>query len=297
MFCDKCGSQLEENQTFCPNCGNKISMDYKCKICGSTLNENDVFCTVCGNRIDDNAEFEHEEKVVEDDFSIRKKNVENKHSNNILKILLIVLAITAVLSIIGVFVTFSMINNKGNNSNERQVNGYVNSSSTPQQITPQQTQKPMLMPTPTVYPTPVFSRIDVSSTRGVDKTEGINNYYKEYAIDGKNETAWSPEKSNIDPMPWIQLSSDTPQYVTGIRVANGYFKSQRIYENNKIITKFLVEYDGGEKTYSCGIDQYGIMQDIRLDTPALTSYVRVTILDTHPGKQWNDIAISEISVY
>ena len=94
----------------------------------------------------------------------------------------------------------------------------------------------------------------------------------------------------------MTLFADTKQYVTGIKLANGYFKSEETYRRNRRITKVMVEYEGGQKTQSFGIDQYRIMQDVRFDAPVMTSYIKVHILDTHYG-DWKDICISEIEVY
>ena len=51
-FCEKCGSQIDDDEQFCPNCGtkskNSISSKKFCESCGKEVNENAVVCPNCG---------------------------------------------------------------------------------------------------------------------------------------------------------------------------------------------------------------------------------------------------------
>ena len=54
MFCNKCGKQLTEDTTFCPECGNKIEKEVEtifCNKCGKKLEGDTTFCPECGNKI------------------------------------------------------------------------------------------------------------------------------------------------------------------------------------------------------------------------------------------------------
>lgn len=151
-------------------------------------------------------------------------------------------------------------------------------------------------PAPTEVPVPVFTKLEASSTRGTDMTSGAPvEYFPAYAMDGNYATTWSPNR-NVSLTPTLTLLADTKQYVTGIKMANGYFKSEETYRRNRRITKVTIEYEGGQTTRNFGIDQYRIMQDIRFDVPVMTSYIKIHVLDTHYG-DWKDICISEIEVY
>lgn len=162
--------------------------------------------------------------------------------------------------------------------------------------TPVPTTVPTAAAAATTPPAPVFSHISASSTRGTDYTSGKSvNYYPEYAFDGDVTTAWSSDR-NIEITPTITISADTKQHVNGIKMANGYFKSEQTYTRNRRITKVLVEYEGGSKTQDLDINQYRVLQDIKFDAPADTSYIKIHVLDSVSG-DWKDIAISEIQVY
>ncbi len=169
----------------------------------------------------------------------------------------------------------------------------INGASEPE---PEPTPVPTVTPAPTPIPDPVFTGVEASSTRSTDMTSGrAVEYFPVYAIDGDPATAWSADR-NISLTPTLTLTADTRQHVTGVRMSNGYFKSQETYTRNRRITKVSIEYEGGQKTQEFGIDQFGIMQDIRFDQPVDTAYIKIHVLDTYYG-DWQDICISEVQVY
>lgn len=295
MTCKVCGANLSEYAKFCPECGtivndnqNRSEMDYKtenivqglqCPVCQNPVGPDDVFCASCGAALSE----------------IKNKNDDSKRNSTKLVVLISSLIAFAAVATVGI-VLFINLGNKDSNDISSGTSSTSNSAAAV-------TAAPTIIPTavPTAAPTPVpappvFTNIYASSTRGTDYTSGSAvNYYPSYAVDGSYETAWSSDR-NIELTPTITLSADTPQYVTGVKVANGYFKSMTTYTRNRRITEFLIEYDGGQVPYSCGIDQYRIMQDIRLPAPVYTSYISIHVVDSYYG-DWKDINISEIEVY
>ncbi len=146
------------------------------------------------------------------------------------------------------------------------------------------------------YEPPVFTVAEGSSTRGTDYTSGSPvEYYPSFAIDGKMETAWSANRE-ISVNPRFTLKADSPQHVKGIKMTNGYCKSENTYTKNRRITKVKVEYEGGEVIKDMSIDNYRTMIDIPFNAPVDTSYITIYVLDTYYGA-WKDICISEIEVY
>lgn len=285
MNCPNCGAKIEDDATFCgvcgyivvqktPNTDNNINNindnnERHCPSCGAAVSQDDKYCEKCGTYIAEN---------------ISNQNNNYSHTEKKSYVIPIVIAASACVIIISIIIIVMLLMNSNNNS----IDDEVSSTNVAQTLAP------TVQPTP--IPTPVFTKIEASSTRGTDYTSGSAvEYFPSYAIDGDYNTAWSANR-NVSLNPYITLSADTPQYVTGVRVANGYFKNESTYTRNRRITEFSIEYQGGQKIYSCGIDQYRIMQDIRLDTPVMTSYITVRVLDTYYG-DWKDIAISEIEVY
>jgi serine/threonine protein kinase len=190
--------------------------------------------------------------------------------------------IIALIALIAVFAIKGNSTTRKNNTSESLV--YTES------VTPAPT------PAPTAIPAPEFEHVSGSSTRGSDTSSGKEiNYYIDYIRDGDYTTAWSSDR-NIELTPTVIFSSETKQHVTGIRIANGYFKSEETYRKNRRITKILITHDGGSQEASLNTDSYRVMQDIRLNTPVDTSFVSIKVLESLSG-EWKDIAISEISIY
>lgn len=52
IICKKCGTELEDNQRFCPNCGVSITQmnENVCDNCGSKMSKSQSYCPVCGKR-------------------------------------------------------------------------------------------------------------------------------------------------------------------------------------------------------------------------------------------------------
>lgn len=293
MTCKVCGANLSEYAKFCPECGtivqesqNKPYMDDKtenivqglhCPVCQNPVGPDDVFCASCGATLSE----------------IKNKNDGSKNNSTKLAILISSLIAFAAVAAVGGVLLINSWDKKDSDDIAKETSSAVAASSAATAAPP--TPVPTPAPTPVPAP-PVFTNVSASSTRGTDYTSGSPvNYYPSYAVDGLYETAWSCDR-NIELTPTITLSADTPQYVTGVKVANGYFKSMTTYTRNRRITEFLIEYDGGQVSYSCGVDQYRIMQDIRLPAPVYTSYISVHVVDSYYG-DWKDINISEIEVY
>ena len=149
-----------------------------------------------------------------------------------------------------------------------------------------------------VYTAPVFNLVTASSTRSYDVDTSNNQvvyYFDEYVMDGDLSTAWTPDRS-IDPTPYITIYADKNQTVHGIRMTNGYCKSEKTYTKNRRISKVRITYNGGEVIKSFGANHYREMIDIPFNEVAYTNYVTVQVLDAYYG-EWNDIAISEIEIY
>ncbi len=323
MKCKVCGADLPQYALFCGNCGTAIDNESsqkkkftsdsgsdpysngekdQNKVCppdGSAENVSDLFPDIPGA---DNVRDETpKESILKNTEKNKKKKDENKKDAravltviisclSIIAVILLSLLVIVILDKSGIIEVnlpgFLSSHNSVNETQELDKNDKVGIDDS--QLTPDSE--------PTPIPVPVFSNVNASSTRGTDYTSGAAvNYYPEYAIDDSYSTAWSSDR-NVELTPTLELTASEPQYVTGVRVANGYFKSETTYTRNRRITKFMVEYEGGRVIVDCGIDQYRIMQDVKFDAPVWTNYIRIQVLETYYG-DWKDIAISEVEVY
>ena len=243
-----------------------------CNNCGTQLSNNDKFCPTCGIGLSTNNYNNYSGPV-----NYTKPQSKPNNTNTGLVVALVIMSVILLAGICTMSILFFA------DSDKKDV--------------PDDSASPMPTQTEQVrYAAPVFSRIEASSTRDVDMTSGVAiNYFPSYAVDGDFGTTWSPDR-NYGLTPSLTLYADSKQHVNGIRMANGYFKNTNTYTRNRRITKVRIEYEGGYKEQSFGIDQYRVMQDIQFDTPVDTSYIRIQVLETHYG-DWKDICISEVEVY
>lgn len=148
------------------------------------------------------------------------------------------------------------------------------------------------------YAVPVFDYAVGSTTRSYD-VDSTNNqkvyYYSDFVMDNDMATAWTPDR-HTDPIPSITLYAGKKQRVSGIRMTNGYGKSERTYTMNRRVSRVRVTYEGGEVIANFGMNHYREMIDVPFNQTVETDYITVQVLDTYYG-EWNDIAISEIDVY
>lgn len=56
--CSNCGAQVDENNKFCTECGNKIENEINCPQCSTILPVNTKFCTDCGADVSKPAEIQ-----------------------------------------------------------------------------------------------------------------------------------------------------------------------------------------------------------------------------------------------
>ena len=50
--CQKCGSHVDPKDDFCRHCGHKIEKEYRCEKCNAVLNEGAKFCPECGTKVE-----------------------------------------------------------------------------------------------------------------------------------------------------------------------------------------------------------------------------------------------------
>lgn len=300
MNCQNCGANISENDRFCPACGavqaqlNKVY----CQNCGTEVFPEDTFCPGCGCRVNvggqpvnsgysasPTSNYNQQPDVSQiPNYSQQPYDAAPKKNTTGVTVLIVVLAVIIAFGL--GFLAWIIITDSDDGDMNTGSGYYSNTVATPE---------PMPTPTP---PAPEFDWVSASSTRGYDTDSSsgqIVHYYPEYAVDGDITTAWTPNR-NTDTVPIFTLHANSDQYVTGIRMTNGYCKSEKTYTRNRRITKARISYRGGDKEVEFGIDNYRTMLTVKLDEPVYTDYISITVLDSYYG-DWKDIAISEIEVF
>ncbi len=124
-------------------------------------------------------------------------------------------------------------------------------------------------------------------------------YTPNCAMDGNIGTAWVEGAAHDGEGEWIRIQSatNTPLQLAAITLNLGYCKTPELLEANGIPTTLLVEGDNGFREE---FQLYGPLDDsetIQFSRPLHSSWVTVTIVETRPGTQHHDTAISEITFH
>ena len=115
------------------------------------------------------------------------------------------------------------------------------------------------------------------------------------AIDGDLKTAWNTYQSMSGE--WIKLSTkDGRAYeVAGIRIANGYWKSQKVYRTNSRV-KTMSIYGDGNHIQTFHVEDGVDYQTYMFDTPAVCSEWMLYIEDGYAGSSYKDCCITELDL-
>jgi hypothetical protein len=175
-------------------------------------------------------------------------------------------------------------------------------------------------------PAEEFTKAEASS---VLAPQGENVYDADMVLDRDPSTAWVEGVDGLGEGEYIILSADSPQKVHGIRILEGYMKSQEVYQQNAVPYKFRLEFSDGTvietqpqsdlfrsgtegvivtKRYNNGSWAGHTIEEIKsayaedfisLGTEIETTYIKITILaaEAGPEKEFEDTAISEIIPY
>lgn len=255
----------------------------KCSFCGSEINASSSFCDNCGAVVA-NEQIQNGFGIKHETFRVTPKGKGSLNMN------VIIIALIAVITVLAcVIISVVAVNNKKNSYD----NGYYDSG---YENTTSQTNQTNESYTTTETPNnPVFTMATSSSIRGTD-TEG-GQYSTVAVLNPDNETKWVPSKdSNGGISEWIQIYSDSTQYVRGIEILNGYHKSYEIWKNNNRVKSCTITFSNG-KTRSFVLDD--TMDLIRLDLGDVveTTSIRLTINSIYSGIKWNDTAITYLGAY
>lgn len=267
MFCGNCGERIENDAIFCGNCG---------------------------------AAAENEKTAKPEQPAVQSYSSALTKKKGSLLPLIIILILVVVVS--GGAIWFMLARNStvpemiSPKIEEQAKKEDVADSSSP---TPQPTLAAADEPAPVLHPAPIFSMTSASNVTAA--AEGRN--YSPYLVqDGQPDTAWSFTGTSNE---WIMISSETEQYVSEIKILNGYTKYSSdygfwvYYRNNrpKDVTISFSDGSSVNMTLEDVFDESNYhYQSVPLDEPKLTKFIKVTINSVYAGDRWNDTCISEIQV-
>lgn len=135
--------------------------------------------------------------------------------------------------------------------------------------------------------------IEASSEYTNDDGDVMGVYY---LFDDSCKTTWMGSASE-DAEPWVQVDFDE-SYVSKIVITNGYAKSDADYRESNRINTAKVTFSSGEETIFYFVDVYNPYgTEFIMDSPILTSSVKISIVEVYEGEVFNNNCISEIAVF
>jgi hypothetical protein len=167
-----------------------------------------------------------------------------------------------------------------------------------------------------------FTRTDKENKYKVDCSSIKDRYYGENVIDGDINTAWVEEGFAMDEQDesdssekgigeWIKIykmaqvdNRDTDlilpinylqsMHLSGVKIINGYAKSEEIYKaNNRVKTVEVILTDGSSYIFDLKDDTLDF-QTLDFGKEVETRDVTIKILDIYEGTKYNDTCISEV---
>ena len=135
-------------------------------------------------------------------------------------------------------------------------------------------------------------RVCASSTLA---TAGVNtsHYGTRSLLDGDTRTAWVEGVAGDGIREWLVLSWPTERKLKGFRIANGYGKTQRLFERNGRVSELALTFSSGERR-SLILDDIADERSYMLPQPVKAMWVRFEIVESRRGAKYSDTAISEL---
>ena len=136
---------------------------------------------------------------------------------------------------------------------------------------------------------------EASSTLRPDE---VTSYYgPNNAIDEVFETAWNEGATGDGIGEWVSINADGEQWARGVKIVNGYPKSNDIFYYNNRCRDVTIELSDGYVIQYTLSDSYREWQYIEFDDYHKTSYIKLTINSVYEGSKWTDTSICEMHAY
>ena len=141
----------------------------------------------------------------------------------------------------------------------------------------------------------VLSDIAATTTHPPD---GVETYIPLNMVDDDPTTAWRSDGTRFPGGvgETIDLFLAEPVWVDAVVIANGFQRDAEAYTASARVKRALVTFDGGVRFVINLLDEGRQLQIVELDEPMLTTSVRVEIMETFPGTNGEDVAVSDIEL-
>lgn len=163
-------------------------------------------------------------------------------------------------------------------------------------------QKPVTLAARSHAPAPNQAAASCSNIDGMKvcassvlKSAGANtsHYGPRNLLDGTSRTAWVEGVGGNGIGEWVVISWGPKLKVRGFRIANGYGKSDSLFERNASVSQLSVSFSNGAQT-TLQLRNTPDRQDYDLAQPLEATWVRLEIQNVRKGTKYPDTAISEL---
>ena len=303
---------------FCIQCGKNIEIETK-------------FCPFCGADIREAQEAQETQEETKSSYTGNKQKPPNKKKNNRVILLVLIIAIVCVAAFL-LYIgpkflnlqllpidPFGVFDNDDNSrweddedtdkdskppNRSNSSRGSSNDDETASTEAPPQPQEDEPKTEETNAAGPVFENYFASSIRTPMQSGGTTvEYGAVQAFDGDWSTAWCEGASGVGIGEWVEARANDPQLVSGVRILNGYYKSENLYYKNNAVSRLKIVTEGGEAIYSLALNTDGY-QEILFGSPVETKYIRFVIEDVFyatdnglDNADDEDTLISEIQIF
>ncbi len=144
----------------------------------------------------------------------------------------------------------------------------------------------------------------MSTSASSELSESSGTHKSSYLVDGNLSTAWVEGMGDCGEGESFSVTFDSEVSLAAFSIANGYFKSQDLYNKNGKIKTLSVSFDdGSSETFSLtdslsgDVTNYEYSDLCPFDTVHNTKTVTFTIEYAVPGSKYSDTCVSELQFY
>ena len=142
-----------------------------------------------------------------------------------------------------------------------------------------------------------FQTSYAESSSTLEPDEVTSYYGPNNAVDEIFETSWNEGASGDGVGEWISINASGEQWARGVKIVNGYPKSNDIFYYNNRCRDVTIELSDGYTLEYTLSDSYREWQYIDFDDYHKTSYIKLTIKSVYEGSKWTDTSICEMHAY
>lgn len=281
MYCKNCGTELRDSAKYCPRCGSAVSNR---KISENNLANNDI-----SKKMDRPAK-------------------EKGHSWFVAIIAVAIVAVVAVGSLIcyqtGI-VPFHLTRDPSIESIEDdETLAWIEEEESEEMEAAEDTNQPATNDEEESVNQPEIVRTEgyvaiinaYASSQLVENKRGI--YSATHVYDNNLNTPWCEAVDGDGIGEWIEVELDGEYEVTALEFYNGFMESYALLNNNSQICNATLEFSDGSRQ-SIIVGKNSSLDNpivVRLNTPVVTSSIKITIDSAYSGEEFADTCLAELRV-